>query len=99
MIVVTGEIEIDPAQIETLRAAAITMMEETAKEAGCEFYRFYQDLEHPGRLRVYEEWESEAHLQAHMETAHMAVWRSALAEIDIKSRKIQVLTGAAARAL
>lgn len=99
MIIVTGEIEIDPTDIEPLRAAAINMMDETAKEAGCRFYRFYQDLQHPGKVRVYEEWESEAHLQAHMETAHMKAWRAALSEIAIRSRKIQVLTGATAHDL
>lgn len=99
MIIVTGEIEIDPAAIDALRGAAITMMAETAKEEGCLFYRFYQDLEHPGKVRVYEEWESEVHLQAHMETPHMQVWRAALADITLKSRRIQILTGATARDL
>lgn len=99
MLIVTGEIEIEPADIEALRAAAVAMMTETAKEQGCRFYRFYQDLEHPARLRVYEEWESEADLTAHMATPHMAAWRKALSGIGVRSRKIHVLTGASVRDL
>jgi quinol monooxygenase YgiN len=94
MLIVTGEIEIDPADVETVRAAAIVMMDETGKEAGCRFYRFYQDLGHPGKIRVYEEWESQAHLDAHMATPHMADWRRALSGVTVKSRRIHVLTGA-----
>lgn len=99
MLIVTGEIEIDPADVGRLRDAAITMMDETAKEEGCRFYRFYQDIQHPGKIRVYEEWESEAHLQAHMETPHMKAWRAAMSGITVTGRRIQVLTGASARDL
>ncbi len=47
MIVVSGVIEIAQADIEAAKAATITMMHETAKEAGCLVYRFAQDLEFP----------------------------------------------------
>lgn len=99
MLIVTEEVEIDPAAVEALRAAAIVMMAETAKEEGCRVYRFCQDLEHPARIRVCEEWDSEAHPAAHMATPHMADWRKALSGIGVKSRKIKVLTGATARDL
>ena len=88
MLIVTGIIEIDPEHVTSAQAAAVKMMEETRKEAGCLAYEFSQTIEAPHRLRVYEEWESEAALQAHFETRHMAAFREALGEIGLLSREI-----------
>ena len=99
MLIVTGEIEIDPADIETLRAAAIVMMDETAKEEGCRFYRFYQDVQHPGKVRVYEEWDSREALQAHFETPHMKVWRQGIADLTVLGRSVARMEAGAPTAL
>lgn len=89
MIVVAGEIHIDPNNREAAIPAAVEMMAETHKEHGCIHYRFYADLEDPGRFHVYEEWESLAALEAHFETAHMAAWRAKLAEIGVVKRDVK----------
>ncbi len=99
MIIVTGTIEVDPAQAEALKPHALAVMAETAKEAGCIVYRFYQDVGLPGTFRVYEEWESEAHLAAHGQTPHMIPWRAALAELGLKARAIQIVVPAEIRPL
>ena len=88
MIVVSGEFHIDTKDIDAARTAMIAMAAETAKEDGCIHYRFYQDVEHPDRFHVYEEWESDAHLAAHAATAHMATFRRVLETIDITDRDI-----------
>lgn len=88
MLIVTGIIEINPDHIGPAQAAALTMMEETRKEDGCIVYEFSQLVEAPARFRVYEEWESAAHLKAHGQTAHMAAFRAALSEVGIVSREI-----------
>lgn len=97
MLIVTGEVELAPGDVERIRAAAIAMMEATAAEPGCRFYRFYEDVGRPGVMRVYEEWESEEALAAHGRAPHMGVWRAALAEVGLLRREIWVLTGATAR--
>lgn len=89
MIVVSGEIEINPSDTAKIMDAATTMMAETRREAGCHSYAFYQSLEKPGLYRVFEEWESLEHLQAHFETAHMATWRKALSDISVYRREIK----------
>ncbi len=89
MIVVTGEFRFQPGRDEAVRAAMVDMMNETAKEAGCLHYRFYCDVEHTDRYRVYEEWESDAHLADHAASAHMKVFRERLKEIGVVSRKVK----------
>jgi len=92
MIIVTGEFELEPGAIDAVRPAAIEMMRETAKEDGCRYYRFYADVEHPHLVRVYEEWDSRAALEAHMQTPHMKVWREALVG-KIVSRAVKTIEG------
>jgi quinol monooxygenase YgiN len=89
MIVVTGMFEIAAEDRDAAVEAAIQMMNETAKEEGCITYRFYSDVEHPTKIRVYEEWETDTHLAAHTKTAHMAVWRQALGGLKVLSRAVK----------
>jgi len=78
MIVVTGEFEFDAASVDAVKSAMREMVAETLKEDGCITYAFWQDIDRPGHFRVYEEWESDAHLEAHFATAHMAAFRGAI---------------------
>ena len=96
MIVVTGEFRFADGSEDAVRAAMIEMMNETAKEAGCLHYRFYRDVEKPGVYRVYEEWESEAHLADHAASAHMQVFRARLKEIGVVSRRVKKMEAGSA---
>ena len=89
MLVVTGLIKIDPDDVGAAREAALEMMAETAKEDGCILYRFYEDIGEAGVFRVYEEWQSDAALKAHIATAHMAKFRAALGELKLISRAVK----------
>lgn len=91
MIVVTGEFQIDPEDIAKMHEVAVTMMQETAKEDGCVCYRFYQDIEHADRIRVYEEWTDRAALEAHFTAPHMAAFREALTKIRVQSRELKTI--------
>ncbi len=68
MLIVAGEIEIDPARREEAIAAAREMMDATRREAGCVAYAFSADLADPGRFRIFEEWESQAALGLHLDS-------------------------------
>jgi quinol monooxygenase YgiN len=83
MIVVSGEFEIEAADREAGLAAAVRMATETRKEAGCQSYAFYADVEEPARIRVFEEWESGEALELHFKTPHMAEFRAALGRIKM----------------
>ena len=99
MIIVTGEFRFHEGKDDAVRAAMVDMMNETAKEAGCLHYRFYRDVEHADRYRVYEEWESEAHLADHGASAHMQEFRGRLKEIGVVSRKVKKMEAGQANEL
>lgn len=81
MLIVSGTIPMKADKIEEAKAAALVMQKATQLEDGCITYCFYQDIEDPSIFRVFEEWESQAHLEAHGKTEHMAEFRAALADI------------------
>ena len=58
-------------------SAAVEMMKATHEEVGCLAYVFSRDEMTPGRVNVFEKWESDVALAAHFEAPHMAEWRAA----------------------
>ena len=93
MIVVAGYIDVAPEAAERLHEAAKVMMAETRKEAGCRVYDMTADLEVPGRLHIYEEWESLGHLGAHAKAPHMGDWRKKLGEMGVLTRNVRRYEG------
>ncbi|MDH3498944.1 MAG: antibiotic biosynthesis monooxygenase [Acidimicrobiia bacterium] len=89
MIVVAGTITFDPADHEGVRRAVMDVAGETRKEAGNLSYEFFADLSGPGRMLVFEEWESDDALQAHFGAPHMLAYRAALENFDMRSRSIK----------
>ena len=89
MIIVAGTIRIDPDKTEAFLPHAKSMLTATREEAGCRVYSYAFDVEEAGLVRIYEEWDSRAHLEAHFKVPHMADWRAALAEIGAHSRAIK----------
>ena len=57
------------------------------------------DSENPALFRVYEEWESDAHLAAHLKTPHIAEFGRRLQEIKVVSRSIKIMDVAGERDL
>lgn len=90
MIIVAGTVSIDPSEFEEYQAAAEVMIAATLEEDGCHVYNFAQSVVDPSEVRVFEIWESRDHLQAHTETAHMAVWRNALSQLKMGDRDLAI---------
>lgn len=83
-LIVSGTIEIDPAQVETAKGVVGPLMAATRAEPGCIAYGFYADLDDPGAFHLYEEWESEAANEAHVATEHFATFLAAMADLDVR---------------
>lgn len=95
MIVVSGDFVVHEGTRERAIAAMIAVAHATQQEAGCLRYNFYADLEDENRFLVYEEWESQAHLDAHLSAdnppAHMVAFRKANEGVR-KSGSIKFMT-------
>jgi quinol monooxygenase YgiN len=86
--VIAGWIEVDPAAVEELLVAAVTMMAETRQEPGNLDYSFSADPAVPGRIRVFERWRSDADLRGHFDAPHMTVFQQALVRAGVRDRDL-----------
>jgi quinol monooxygenase YgiN len=89
MIVIAGQVVLDPSQREKAEAAAREMMAETRREKGCISYTFSADLERAGCFRIFEEWESDEALRAHFAAPHMARFQQAVGGLGVREMKVQ----------
>ncbi len=90
MIIVGGTFRLDPANVDAWKPHADKMLAASQAEDGCRIYSYGYDVQEPGLIRIYEEWDSMDHLKAHFATPHMADWRAALDEIGLLSRDVKV---------
>jgi quinol monooxygenase YgiN len=77
MFAIAGRLECAPENHDEAAAAMVTMMEETAKEEGCQAYRFTADLSQRGVFYIFELWDSDEALKAHFAAEHMAAFQAA----------------------
>lgn len=83
MLIIAGTIDVNPEQVDTLMSAAIDMMRATLQEDGCHAYSFTVDQLTPGRIRLFEKWESQEALEAHFVVPHMATFQSTMAGLSV----------------
>ena len=89
MLIVAGEIESDPAQREAAVAAAREVMEARRARPAVAATSSAPTSRTPGRFRIFEEWESQAALDAHFTTPHMAAFQARVARLGVKGMQIQ----------
>lgn len=66
---------------EELRAALEALVEPTTREKGYVNYDMHQSISDPGVFYFYENWESEADLDAHLASPHLTEFASRLGEL------------------
>ena len=88
MLIVTGTFKLAAEDIDKMKDAAAIMGRATRDEPGCITYAFWQSVEDGTEFRVYEEWQDQAALDAHVQAAHMAVFRATLATANVLSREV-----------
>jgi quinol monooxygenase YgiN len=93
-IVVTGIIEVAPADHEAAAAAFRRALIPTRAEDGCEHYSFAADLEQPGRFHLTEQWRAQACIDAHIAAPHMAELFGTLGALGITSTSLTRWAGA-----
>lgn len=83
MIIVSGLMEIAPADLDRFTALTRELVEATRREPGCVEYRFAQSIEKAERFEVFEEFVDQAALDEHARADHYRGWGRALKDIDV----------------
>ena len=92
MLIIAGSFAIDPSMRDQAMAAAREMMVETHKEPGCIDYTFSADLTNPARFYIFERWESQAALEKHFATPHMARFQQEFPKVGAHDFKFEKYT-------
>jgi len=66
-IVIAGEVDFPPENRDAALAGAKSLIDMALAEPGCRHYAWSADPHDPGRVHVFEEWDSADELQAHPE--------------------------------
>jgi len=84
-ILISGEIDLAPEARDGALADALPLIEAALAEPGCVRYAWTADLSRPGRVHVFEEWESQADLAAHLAGQPYLDMSGHLAAVGIKA--------------
>ena len=60
MVIVAGHITVEPQQRESYLAGCVSIVEQARRAAGCLDVAITADLIDPGRVNIFERWESQA---------------------------------------
>ncbi|WP_432470526.1 putative quinol monooxygenase [Amphritea sp. HPY] len=71
---IVARIEAKPDQVELVKSELTKLIEPTRKEQGCIQYDLHQDNDRPEVFVFYENWETRALWQAHMENDHLKAY-------------------------
>lgn len=84
MLIVAGPLSVDPEAHAAFLDAAAAVVPPTLAEDGCLEYAFWADPGRRGHFLVFEEWESQAHLDAHLQAPHLRAFQATLAKIGLR---------------
>ncbi len=87
MIIVGGTFDVDPDRRDEFLAERVGAMKASRAEAGCLDYVFSADPLEPGRVLLYERWEDQACLDAHLNRLRT----ESPAENAVPPRKVSVV--------
>jgi (4S)-4-hydroxy-5-phosphonooxypentane-2,3-dione isomerase len=78
MLTVYVQIQVKPELIEPFKAASVTNVRASLREAGIVSFSLLQDRAEPSRFALVEVYRDEAAPLAHKQTSHYAAWRDAV---------------------
>jgi quinol monooxygenase YgiN len=88
MVIVAGHITVDPEQRESYLAGSMSVVEKARRADGCLDFAVTADLLEPGRVNLFERWESQAAVETFRRSApsnkqRAAMLAASVAEYDI----------------
>ena len=87
-IIISGTVDIDPEQMEAAMTAAKPLIEGALTQEGIMDYDWCPDPLTPGRIRVFERWESQQALENHFNNHWYQDMRVALAQFGIRGADV-----------
>ncbi len=88
MILIAGTVDVDPDQRDAALEAGRPHMEATRAQKGCVDYVWSADGLVPGRIYVYERWESQEALEAHFAGPHYLAMRDTMAAHGLRGADV-----------
>ncbi|MCK9894209.1 putative quinol monooxygenase [Frankia sp. AgB32] len=64
MVIVAGQLVVDPAQRESYLVGCVNVVEQARRAPGCLDFAISADLVDPGRINIFERWESQEAVEA-----------------------------------
>ena len=88
MVIVAGHVTVEPQQRESYLAGCVSIVERARGAAGCLDFAITADLIDPGRVNLFERWESQAAVKSYRRRAPRnkpgaAMLSASVAEYDI----------------
>jgi len=87
-LVIAGTVRVPPQSLADFKPHMRAMLEASRAEDGCIEYSYAEDVAEPGLIRVFEVWRDQAALDAHVQTPHMATWRSHWPAFGVSDRRL-----------
>lgn len=88
-ILIAGTVDVDPARRDDALAAGLPHLEATRAQEGCLDYVWAADPLVPGRIHVFERWESREALAAHFAGPHYLAMRDTVAAHGIRGVAVE----------
>jgi quinol monooxygenase YgiN len=92
MIIVRVRVQVMPDKRQRFIDISTLLIAQTNAEPGCLFYSCYQDLADPNLFMFYEEYEDQAAIAYHNQTAHRIAWWKAVQEVLAEPMEAKVLS-------
>jgi quinol monooxygenase YgiN len=91
IVTVVAKVVAQPDAIEEVKAELLRMIEPTRKEEGCREYRLHQDNADPAVFVFYENWDSMACLERHLDSPHFKEYVNAVGSL-IAEKAVHLMT-------
>lgn len=82
-IIISGTVDLPPEKLDAALAAGRPLIEGARSQPGCLDYDWCPEPSHPGRIRVFERWDSEAALASHFRNRWYLEMREAMGSFGI----------------
>jgi len=93
VILIAGTVDVDPERRAAALEAGLPHMRATRAFPGCLDYVWSADLLVPGRIYVFERWESSETLAAHFEGPHYRAMRDTMAAHGLRGADVRKYRG------